>query len=104
MSWGIVACRPTHIARIQARSVPSRSALLADHEAGHVEQIDDRDMEFVAQLEEMSLIIGAVVVARAAVLTQIIRHDAARQAVDSGESANHRRTPVRLQLEEIATV
>ena len=78
--------------------------LLADHESGHVDQVDDGNVEVVAEFEEVRLLVRAVAVERAAVLERVVGDDADGQAVDPGEHGDHRASPVRLDLEVVAAV
>jgi hypothetical protein len=76
----------------------------ADHEAGHVGQVEQRDPEGVAEPDEARGLVGAVGEEHAALVLGLRGDDAHRPPVDAGEGGDHLGREQLLQLEEAVGV
>ena len=65
----------------------------ADHEAGHVGQEHQRQVEGVAQPDEAGALVGRVDEQHAALLHRVVGHDADGMAVEAGEARRSPRAP-----------
>ena len=68
--------------------------LRADHEAGHVLQEDERDVEGVAEVDEARRLVGGVVLEDAAELLRLVGDDADRPAAEAREAGDDRLRPL----------
>ena len=78
--------------------------ILADHEARHVDEKDQRDMEAVAHLDEMDLLARRLHVHGAAVDHRVVGDDADHLAVHARKARDQRLAEGRLDLEEGAAI
>jgi hypothetical protein len=65
--------------------------LRADHEAGRVDERDDRQAVGIAELHEAGGLVGRVGVDRAAEMRRVAGQDADRSPFDPGERGHRRR-------------
>ena len=75
-----------------------------DHEAGHVDQENQRDVERVAQIDEVGLLARALSVDRPAVKHRVVGNDANDLAVHAREHRDDRLAKRRLDLETALAV
>ena len=76
------------------RAVPDDALpldLAADHEAGHVGEVEQRDVERVAQPDEPGGLVGGVDEQHAALHRRVVGDDADRTAVDAAEADDRAR-------------
>src|SRR5581483_6870958 len=78
--------------------------LRADHEARHVLEEDERDVEGVAEVDEAGRLVGRVVLEDASELLGLIGDDPDRLAAEAGEAGDDRLRELRLDVEELAAV
>ena len=74
--------------------------VLADHEAGHVRQEEQRDVEGVAGHDEPRRLVGGVDEQDAALHLRLVGHDPDRPAVEPRVADDHLLRPARVHLEE----
>ena len=74
--------------------------VLADHEAGHVRQEEQRDVEGVAGHDEARRLVGGIDEQHAALHLRLVRHDPDRPAVEPRVADNDLLGPARVHLEE----
>ena len=78
--------------------------LRADHEAGHVLEEDERDVEGVAEVDEARRLVGGVVVEDPGQLLGLVGDDPDRLAAEAGEAGDQRLGELRLDVEPLAVV
>ena len=81
-----------------------RLGVAADHEARHVDEEDERDVEAVAQLDEVGLLARGLHVHGAAVDHRVVGDDADDLAVHAREHGDQRLAEGRLDLEHRAAI
>ena len=77
---------------------------LADHEAGHVGEEQQRDVEGVAGVDEAGRLVGGVDEEHAALLLRLVGDDPDRAAVEPRVADDQLLRPARMDLEERAGV
>ena len=85
-------------------SVAARSASGPIGEAGHVDEEDERDVEVVAHVDEVRLLLRPVAVERAAVGERVVGDHADGVPVDTREGGDQAEAVVRLDLEDRALI
>ncbi|MPM37910.1 hypothetical protein SDC9_84530 [bioreactor metagenome] len=91
----------------QLRAVADDAAVLlgdARQEAGDVDEGDQRDVEGVAEPDELRALVGGVDVQHAGHHTRLVRHDADGVPVDAGEADDDVLRVAGLDLEEVGVV
>src|SRR5664280_369871 len=78
---------------------PGLLDLGADHEAGHVHQVDEGDSVGVAEVDEPRRLIGGIVVEDAAQLLGLVGHDPGRPAAEAGQAGDDRLGELGLEIE-----
>ena len=77
---GIRLSTTAQTSRAPARSMPCRSDAEADHQAGLVGEVDERQVERVAQLDEAERLAAGGDVGGAAEVERVVGHDPDRVA------------------------
>ena len=75
-----------------------------DHEPGHVHQVDERDPEGVAEVDEPRRLVGRVVVEDPAQLAGLVGDDPGRAAAEASQAGDHRPAPPGLEVEPLPVV